>query len=70
MESYKVLQVGAAEIEQHRDGLFVLNAMPIVMSRLGLFERSKAPPPDDYATTSQIKDFNARLDSTPGFSGW
>jgi hypothetical protein len=28
MESYKVLRVGAAEIEQHRDGLFVLDRIP------------------------------------------
>ena len=67
MESYKVLRVGAAEIEQHRDGLFVLDRIPVLMSRVGLFDRSKSPAPDDYATTSQIKDFNAKLDSTPGF---
>jgi hypothetical protein len=67
METYKVLRVGAAEIEQHRDGLFVLDGIPVLMSKLGLFDRSKAPAPDDYATTSQIKDFNAVLESTPGF---
>jgi hypothetical protein len=67
MESYKVLRVGAAEIEQHRDGLFVLDRIPVLMSKVGLFDRSKPPGPDDYATTSQIKDFNAKLDSTPGF---
>lgn len=67
METYKVLRVGEAEIAQHRDGLFVLDRMTVLLSRLGLFDRSKPPAPDDYATTSQIKDFNARLDSTPGF---
>jgi hypothetical protein len=67
METYKVLRVGAAEIAQHRDGLFVLDFMPVIMSRLGLFDRSKPPAPGDYATTSQIKDFNRKLDSTPGF---
>jgi len=67
METYKVLRVGAAEIEQHRDGLFVLDRIPVLMSQVGLFDRSKPPAPDDYATTSQIKDFNAKLDSTPGF---
>ena len=67
MESYKVLRVGAAEIEHHRDGLFVLDRIPVLMSKVGLFDRSKPPGPDDYATTSQIKDFNAKLDSTPGF---
>jgi hypothetical protein len=67
LETYKVLRVGVAEIEQHRDGLFVLDRIPVLMSQVGLFDRSKAPAPDDYATTSQIKDFNAKLDSTPGF---
>jgi hypothetical protein len=67
MESYKVLRVGGAEIEQHRDGLVVLDRIPILMSQIGLFDRSKPPAPGDYATTSQIKDFNAKLESTPGF---
>jgi hypothetical protein len=67
MESYKVLRVGAAEIDQHRDGLYVLDPMVVLMSKVGLFDRSKAPAPDDYATTSQIKDFNKKLDSTPAF---
>jgi len=67
MESFQVLRVGADEVEQHRDGLVVLDRMPVLMSKLGLFDRSKAPAPDDYATTSQIKDFNANLGSTPGF---
>jgi hypothetical protein len=67
MESYKVLRVGAAEIDEHRDGLIVLDPMVVLMSRVGLFDRSKAPAADDYATTSQIKDFTRKLDSTPGF---
>ncbi|MEP7296099.1 MAG: twin-arginine translocation pathway signal protein [Burkholderiales bacterium] len=67
MESYKVLRVGATEIAQHRDGLVVLDGMPVLMSKIGLFDRSKAPAPDSYVTTSQIKDFGAKLASTPGF---
>ena len=67
MESFKVLRVGAAEIEQHRDGLSLLDPMVVALNRLGLFDRNKAPAPDDYATTSQVKDFNAKLASTPAF---
>ena len=67
MESYKVLRVGAAEIDAHRDGLVVLDPMVVMMSRVGLFDRSKAPAPDDYATTSQTRDFDKKLESTPGF---
>lgn len=67
METYKVLRVGAAEVEQHRDGLVVLDYVPLLLSKIGLFDRSKPPGPDDYATTRQVKDFDANLESTPGF---
>jgi hypothetical protein len=67
MESYKVLRVGAGEIDEHRDGLFVLDWLPVLMSKVGLFDRSRAPAPGDYATTSQVKEFNGKLESTPGF---
>lgn len=67
MESFDVLRVGADEIAQHRDGLLLLDAKVVLLNRLGLFDRSKAPAPDDYATTSQIKDFGQKIDSTPGF---
>lgn len=67
LESYKVLRVGAAEIEKYRDGLTVLDPMVVLLNRVGLFDRGKAPAPDDYATTSQIKDFDRKIESTPGF---
>lgn len=67
METYKVLRVGAMEVAAHRDGLALLDPMVVLMSRVGLFDRSKAPGPDDYATTSQIKDFENKLNATPGF---
>jgi hypothetical protein len=67
MESYDVLRVGANEIAQHRDGLSLLDPKLVFLNQVGLFDRSKAPAADDYATTSQIKDFGQKLDSTPGF---
>ena len=67
METYRVLRVGAAEIEQHRDGLYVLDRIPVLMNQLGLFDRSKPPAPDGFITNSQIRDFTVNLDSTPGF---
>ncbi len=67
MESFDVLRVGASEIAQHRDGLSLLDAKVVWLDRLGLFDRRKAPAPDDFATTSQIKAFGQNLDSTPGF---
>jgi hypothetical protein len=38
-----------------------------LLDAVGLFDRSVAPGPDDFATTSQIKDFNAKIDTTPAF---
>lgn len=67
MESFKVLRVGAAEIAQHRDGLSLLDPTVVWLDRLGLFDRTRPPAPDDYATTSQIKEFGEKLASTPGF---
>ncbi len=67
MESYRVLRVGADEISQHRDGLSILDPMVMMLNRVGLFDRSKAPAPDYYASTSQIEDFDKKLASTPAF---
>lgn len=67
LESFKVMRVGAPEVAQHRDGLTLMEPTVVWLTRFGLFDRSKAPAPDSYATTSQIKDFAAKLDSTPGF---
>ena len=67
MESYKVLRVGADEVARHRDGLTLMDPMVVLLDRVGLFDRSHPPAAEDFATTSQIKDFNAKLDSTPGF---
>ena len=67
LESYHVLRIGAAEIARHRDGLSLTDPMIVWMNRFGLFDRSQAPGPDDFATTSQIEDFANKLDSTPAF---
>lgn len=67
LESFKVLRVGAREIAEHRDGLSLTSPMVVAMSKLGLFDRSQAPAPNSYATTSQIKDFNGKIATTPGF---
>jgi hypothetical protein len=67
LESYRVLRVGPREIAQHRDGLSINTPMVRALTALGLFDRSKAPGPDDAATTGQVRDFNRRLDDTPAF---
>lgn len=67
LETYQVLRVGAREIEQHRDGISITDPMLVALDRLGLFERGQAPGPDDMATTSQLKDFAKKIESTPAF---
>jgi hypothetical protein len=67
LESFHVLRIGAAEVAKHRDGLTLMDPVPVALARLGLFDRTRAPGPDDYATTSQIREFDAKLASTPGF---
>jgi hypothetical protein len=64
MESYKVLRLGAEEIERHRDGWSVLDRIPVLANKIGLFDRSMPSAPGDCATTSQIKDVGAKLDPT------
>ena len=67
LESYRWLRVGAAEIERHRDGLSLDDPFVVLMTKLGLFDRAKAPKPGDSAIAGQIKDFDAKVAATPGF---
>lgn len=67
MESIKVLRVGPQEIALHRDGISLNDPMVRALAAVGLFDRSKAPTPDDTSTTTQIKDFNANMAATPAF---
>lgn len=67
LESYRVLRVGPQEIARHRDGLSLNQPVLRALTALGLFDRSKAPGPQDWATTSQIEDFNRKLVATPAF---
>jgi len=67
METYKVLRIGPDEIAKYRDGISINDPFLRFITALGLFDRTKAPAPDDSATTGQIKDFNEKLVKTPAF---
>ncbi|KAF0813902.1 hypothetical protein IGB42_01581 [Andreprevotia sp. IGB-42] len=67
MESYRLLRIGNEEVARHRDGITLLDPEVVWLNRMGMFDRSKAPAPDDLATTSQIEDFGRKLTSTQGF---
>ncbi|GCL64658.1 Acg family FMN-binding oxidoreductase [Pseudaquabacterium pictum] len=67
MESVRLLRVGAAEIDQHRDGISITSPMLVALDRLGLFDRSRFPAADSQAVTAQLKDFDAITASTPAY---
>lgn len=68
LESYRWLRLGASEVNEHRDGVSVMATVPVLLSKVGLFDRTQAPAADDYATTSQLEDFKKKIDSTPAFA--
>jgi hypothetical protein len=67
MESYRLLRIGPDEIEKYRDGISINKPLLRFLAAAGLFDRSKAPSPDDSGIKSQIEDFNAKLEKTPSF---
>ncbi len=67
MESVRVLRVGAAEIDQHRDGISITSPMLIALDKVGLFDRSRFPGADSQAVKGQIQDFDAITASTPAY---
>jgi hypothetical protein len=67
MESMRVLRVGTAEIDQHRDGISIESPALVLLAKTGLFDRSRFPTPDSTATTGQIRDFDTVTASTPAY---
>lgn len=67
LESYQVLRIGPAEINEHRDGISINDPLLRVINALGLFDRTQASAPDSSAVTGQIDEFNANLATTPAF---
>ncbi|MGQ3076246.1 MAG: Acg family FMN-binding oxidoreductase, partial [Ferrovibrionaceae bacterium] len=67
MESLQVLRVGPQEIARHRDGISLNAPMVRALVALGLFDRREVPAPDGTSTTTQIQDFNTRIEHTPAF---
>jgi hypothetical protein len=67
LESFRWLRVGGAEIARHRDGISLTATMPVLLDKLGLFDRTKAPAPDSMVTKGQVDDFAKKIASTVGF---
>ncbi len=67
MESMRVLRVGSDEIDRFRDGISITSPMLVMLTKLGLFDRSKFPAPDSQAVTGQIRTFDEITASTPSY---
>jgi nitroreductase len=67
MESVRVLRVGTAEIDAHRDGISIVNPFVVTIERLGLFDRTKMPAADSQAVKAQVADFDAITEATPSY---
>ncbi len=67
LESYRWLRIGPQEIALHRDGISINQPLVRVIDAAGLFDRAKAPGPDDRVTRQQIEDFDALVHATPAF---
>lgn len=67
LESYRWLRIGADEIARHRDGISIADPALVALDRVGLFNRQQAPSPEALATTSQLKDFDGKIATTPAF---
>lgn len=63
MESMRLLRVGTKEVAQHRDGISLLEPLPLALDKLGMLERQH--PPTGPGLDAQINGFNGKIASTP-----
>lgn len=57
LESLRLIRLGPAEIEQHRDGISMMDWMPRLAATVGAFDRTQPPAPDSAGTQQAIKRF-------------
>ncbi len=67
MESMRVLRIGSAEIDQHRDGITVTSPLLLALAKTGLLDRSQFPAADSSAIVGQIREFDAITASTAAY---
>ena len=67
MESMRLMRVGSTEIDQHRDGITIDSPMLVLLSKVGLLDRTRFPGADSSVVANQIKDFDAITASTPAY---
>lgn len=67
MESMRLMRIGGAEIDRHRDGITMPSAAFLAADKLGLFNRSSYPGADSMAIKSQLQRFDDLTASTPSY---
>ena len=67
MESMRLMRIGGAEIDRHRDGIAAPSAAFLAADKLGLFNRSRYPGADSMAIKSQLQRFDDLTASTPSY---
>lgn len=67
VESMRLLRIGAAEIDQHRDGITIDSPLLAVLARTGLLDRTTFPAPDSQTIQRQIHDFDTITAATPAY---
>jgi len=67
MESMRLMRIGGAEIDRHRDGIAMPSAAFLAADKLGLFNRSSYPGADSMAIKSQLQRFDDLTASTPSY---
>jgi hypothetical protein len=67
MESMRLMRIGGAEIDRHRDGIAMPSAAFLAADKLGLFNRSVYPGADSMAIKSQLQRFDDLTASTPSY---
>ena len=67
MASLRLLRVGRAEIDQHRDGISITSPLALALVKTRLFDRRQFPAAESSATTGQLRDFAAITAPTPAY---
>lgn len=67
MESMRLMRVGGAEIDRHRDGIALADAPIVAAAKMGLFDRGRYPGADSMAIKSQLQRFDGLTASTPSY---
>ncbi len=68
MESMRLLRVGPAEIDHHRDGISINSPFVRAMAAFGMFDRTKFPQPGSPGHKSAVERFATHANTAMAFA--